>query len=478
VGTQSGRIERPLVLIASAREPGYGATMNVPRKSKPRVNKETPGLPARMAAARLLAAVVDAHTSLDGLTDHEHGHPQFLALDMRDRALVRAILNAALRFRVTIGALIAARLDRPLPANATALQHILHVGAAQILFLDVPDSAAVDLAVDHAKADPRTARFAGLVNAVLREISRRKERALPAVLSRTDDAPDWFRSRLLSAYGEPRTSKILAMHRLEAPLDITVKSDAKGWAEQLGGLVLPTGSVRIEKLTGPLTELPGFDEGAWWVQDTAASLPAHLLGSIAGLRVADLCAAPGGKTAQLAHAGAHVTAVDTSRNRLRRLESNLNRLKLNATIVEADISSWKPHERFDAILIDAPCSSTGTVRRHPDIPWTKSAADIEKLAGVQRKLLEAAIELAQPGGRVVFSNCSLDPVEGEQLVDALLKDRADIEIDPVRADEFSWAAPFVTSEGFLRTTPADLDLGNLAISGMDGFFAARFLRRG
>ncbi|RFC66839.1 MULTISPECIES: RsmB/NOP family class I SAM-dependent RNA methyltransferase [Mesorhizobium] len=451
--------------------------MNAPRKNKPHVNTETPGLPARMAAARLLAAVVDAHTSLDGLTDHDHGHRQFLALDLRDRALVRAILNAALRFRVTIGELIAARLDRPLPANANTLQHILHVGAAQILFLDVPDSAAVDLAVDHAKSDPRTVRFAGLVNAVLREMSRRKERALPAVLARTDDAPDWLRNRLVSAYGETKTSKILAMHRLEAPFDFTVKSDAEAWAQKLGGFILPTGSVRVEKLTGPVTELPGFDEGAWWVQDTAASLPAHLLGNIADLHVADLCAAPGGKTAQLALAGAHVTATDTSRNRLRRLESNLNRLKLTATIAEADVSSWKPAEPFDAILLDAPCSSTGTVRRHPDISWTKSEADVEKLAGVQRRLLEAAIELVKPGGRIVFSNCSLDPAEGEQLAAALLSERTDIESDPVLADEFPWAVPFVTPEGWLRTTPADLDLGNPAISGMDGFFAARFKRR-
>jgi 16S rRNA (cytosine967-C5)-methyltransferase len=429
-----------------------------------------------MAAARLLAAVVDAHTSLDGLTDNEHGHPQFRALDMRDRALVRAILNAALRHRVTIGDLIAARLDRPLPANATTLQHLLHVGATQILFLDVPDSAAVDLAVSHAKSDPRTARFAGLVNAVLREIARRKERALPAVLARTDDAPDWFRQRLITAYGEDKAARILDMHRFEAPLDLTVKSGAQDWAQKLGGVLLPTGSVRIERLNGPVTELPGFAGGEWWVQDTAASLPARLLGNIAGLEVADLCAAPGGKTAQLILDGARVTAVDTSHNRLRRLESNLKRLGFAASIVEADINSWKPDQAFDAILLDAPCSSTGTVRRHPDVPWTKSLADVEKLALVQRKLLDTAIGMLKPGGRIVFSNCSLDPLEGEQLVAALLNERADLTADPVTPDEFQWAKPFLIGEGWLRTTPADLDMGRPEISGMDGFFAARFRR--
>lgn len=452
-------------------------------KSPPlRTKNPTPeiaGLPTRMAAARLLAAVVEARTSLDGLTDHEHGHPQFRSLDMRDRSLVRAILNAALRHRMAISELIASRLERPLPTNATTLQHLLHVGAAQILFLDVPDSAAVDLAVSHAKSDPRTARFAGLVNAVLREISRRKERALPAVLASTDDAPDWFRTRLVAAYGEDKTNHILQMHRLEAPLDLTVKSDAPGWALKLNGIVLPTGSVRIERLNGAVTELEGFADGEWWVQDTAASLPARLFGYIAGSSVADLCAAPGGKTAQLVLAGAYVTAVDTSRNRLRRLESNLQRLRMDAKIVEADITEWKPEAKFDAILIDAPCSSTGTVRRHPDIVWTKGTADIEKLAIVQRRLLDAAIEMLRPGGRIVFSNCSLDPLEGENLIAALLEERGDtVTSDPLLPGEFVWADAFLTPQGWLRTTPADLDLGNPAISGMDGFFAARLKKIG
>src|SRR5690606_34124781 len=220
-----------------------------------------PGLAARRAATKLLSAVIDARTSLDGLTDHDNGHPQFLALDMRDRALVRAILTTALRYRLTIEALIVARLERPLPANARSLSHILHVAAAQMLFLDVPDSAAVDLAVTQAKADPRTARFAALVNGVLREIGRRKERALPAALAGTTDAPEWFAQRLAAAYGEDHARAILDARRLEAPLDLTVKSDAEGWAERLGGVVLPTGGVRLARLDGPLTALAGFAEG-------------------------------------------------------------------------------------------------------------------------------------------------------------------------------------------------------------------------
>lgn len=436
----------------------------------------TPGLPARRTAARLLAAIIDAHTSLDGVTDDEHGHPHYLALDMRDRGLVRAILVTALRYRVTIERLIASRLQRPLPGNARSLSHILHVGAAQILFLDVPDSAAVDLAVTHAKSDPRTQRFAGLVNAVLRELARRKERALPAELSRTVDAPDWFRSRVEESYRNETAARILAMHRIEAPIDLTARQDAPAWAERLNATLLPTGSIRLPALEGPLTALPGFDEGAWWVQDAAAALPARLLGDVRDRSVADLCAAPGGKTAQLAAAGAKVTAVDTSRSRLRRLKSNLERLQLQAEIVEADLTVWRPDELLDAVLLDAPCSSTGTVRRHPDVPWTKSMDDVRKLAGVQERLLEAAVRLVRPGGRLVFSNCSLDPIEGEELVSDILSRDIGLELDPVAAGEIAGADGFIDSRGLLRTTPADLRMETDRSSGMDGFFAARFRR--
>ena len=437
---------------------------------------DVPGLAARRTAVRLLAAVIDARTPLDALVDNEHGHPQYLALDGRDRALVRAILLTALRHRNTIAALVAARLERPLPANAHALAHILHVAAAQMLFLDVPDSAAVDLAVAHARTDPRTARFAGLVNAVLREIGRRKERALPAVLERTVDAPDWFARRLEAAYGTEKAARILAMHRLEAPTDFTVKSDAQGWAARFGGIVLPGGTVRVARLPASVPELPGFAEGAWWVQDFSAGLPATLLGDVAGLRVADLCAAPGGKTAQLAAAGANVTAVDASRSRLKRLAQNLDRLGMRAEIVEADLLEWTPAEPFDAVLLDAPCSSTGTVRRHPDVPWTKSPADIDKLAALQRRLLDRAVELVKPGGRIVFSNCSLDPVEGEALAAAFLAGRGDVVLEPPGESDGAALAPFVDGAGMLRTTPADLDLGDPALSGCDGFFAMRLRR--
>ncbi|WP_280821177.1 RsmB/NOP family class I SAM-dependent RNA methyltransferase [Pseudaminobacter soli (ex Li et al. 2025)] len=451
-----------------------------PKQSRPATSEResgngTPGLVARKAAAKLLAAVIDAHTSLDGLTDHDHGHPQFRALDMRDRALVRAILVTALRYRRTIGNLISARLERPLPANATALSHILNVAAAQILFLDIPDSAAVDLAVTHAKADPRTARFSGLVNGVLRAIVRGKETELPAMLARTQDAPDWFAGRLADAFGADTAARILDIQRIEAPVDFTVKSDPEGWAEKFGGIVLPTGSVRVSRLPADVPDLPGFSEGAWWVQDAAAALPARLFGDVAGLHVADLCAAPGGKTAQLVAAGARVTAIDSSKNRLARLEQNLARLGYSANTVHVDILRFEPEELFDAVLLDAPCSSTGTVRRHPDVPWAKTPEDIAKLADLQSRLLARAVSLVKPSGRIVFSNCSLDPLEGEEMHAAFLATPG-VADDPIRPGEIAGIDPFLTPKGQLRTTPADMDMGSQELSGLDGFFAARLQR--
>jgi 16S rRNA (cytosine967-C5)-methyltransferase len=436
-----------------------------------------PGLEARKAAAKLLAAIVDRKTPLDGLTDAEHGNPAYLALELRDRALVRAILATSLRFRNTIDSLISSRLDRPIPPNALSLGHILHVAAAQMLFLDVPDSAAVDLAVEHAKSDPRTARFAGMVNAVLREIGRRKERALPAVLEKTVDAPDWFAAMLRETYGDERAAAILAIHRTEAPTDFTVKAEPQRWADAFGGFVLPGGTVRVPKLDRAVPDLPGYWEGEWWVQDFAAALPARLLGDISEKRVLDLCAAPGGKTAQLALAGAKVTAVEKSRSRLKRLEGNLARLGLAADTVEADVFDYAPAEQFDAVLLDAPCSSTGTVRRHPDVPWTKSPEDVAKLAALQARMLDRASGFVKPGGVLVFSNCSLDPSEGEEVARTFLAGQPQFSVESADAAALGIPAAMIDGRGFLRTTPADLPDADLIRAGCDGFFAAKLRRQ-
>ena len=433
-----------------------------------------PGLPARQAAARLLSAVIDKKTSLDGLTDNEHGHPQYLALEMRDRMLVRAILGAALRHRADIERILGAYLDRPLPQNALSLRHLLHVAAAQVLYLDVPDHAAIDLAVTAAKSDPRNQRFSGLVNAILRKLARNadKERAQSSAI---ENIPAWFSDMLIENYGREKAAKILAAQANEPPIDISVKSNPEMWAEKLGGHVLFNGTVRLEHVEGAVSDLEGYQQGEWWVQDVAASLPARLLGDIKDKAVADLCAAPGGKTAELAVQGAHVTAIDLSENRLKRLQHNMERLNLKVATWAGNLKDFKPEELFDAVLLDAPCSSTGTIRRHPDILWTKDVSDVEKLAKLQLELLVASISLVKIGGLIVFANCSIFRQEGEELVNNVLSSRNDIKLVPIRDEEVGGRKELL-SNGVLRTTPADLEGKTALLSGMDGFFAARFQR--
>ena len=262
----------------------------------------------------------------------------------------------------------------------------------------------------------------------------------------------------------------------EPPLDLTVKSDAADWAKKLGGIVLPTGSVRL-KVKGRIEELEGFDSGEWWVQDAAASLPARLLGDVRGKKIADLCAAPGGKTAQLVHAGAAVTAVDISEKRLKRLEDNLKRLNLTANLAAADVLNWAPKERFDAILLDAPCSATGTIRRNPDIPYLKSASDVSELAALQRKMLLAALELLKPSGVLVYCTCSLQPEEGPQQMAWLMNERNDIELNPISPEEIGDRPEWLDDDGALRTLPHYLNLSDPDLSGLDGFYAARIKRK-
>jgi 16S rRNA (cytosine967-C5)-methyltransferase len=253
-----------------------------------------------------------------------------------------------------------------------------------------------------------------------------------------------------------------------------VKSDAASWAEKLGGRLLPTGSVRLIG-QGAVTALPGFAEGAWWVQDTAASLPARLLGDVGGKRVADLCAAPGGKTAQLAAAGALVTAVDRAPGRLRRLSDNLSRLSLKAETARADVTEWQA-EPFDAVLLDAPCSSTGTIRRHPDVAWLKQAADLVGLSALQRRLLERAVALTKSGGKLVYCTCSLEPEENEHLIADLLAHEPSVRREPIGVSEVFGRSEFITPDGDLRTLPCHLADTDSRLSGLDGFYAARLLK--
>jgi 16S rRNA (cytosine967-C5)-methyltransferase len=364
-----------------------------------------------------------------------------------------------------------------MPDKSGTLYPILLSAAAQLIFLKTPPHAAIDLAVTLAQYDPKAARFSKLVNAVLRRVASEGEAIAAGLDAARVNTPDWLWSRWVSYWDETRAHAIAASHLVEPPLDLTVKSEPELWAERLSGRVLPTGSVRL-LLKGRIEALPGYDEGAWWVQDVAASLPARLLGDVAGTRVADLCAAPGGKTAQLALGGASVVAVDTSKTRLGLLAKNLERLGLEAERVVADAAAWQPEERFDAVLLDAPCSSTGTIRRHPDIPYLKSPKDIEALAALQTRLLDNAASLLKPGGRLVYSTCSLEPEEGEAQVAALLVRNEALRLDAIAPDELYGQAEWIEPSGCLRTFPYELRLDGPDWSGMDGFFAARLVRAG
>jgi 16S rRNA (cytosine967-C5)-methyltransferase len=430
-----------------------------------------PGLEVRATAAKLLAAVVDRKISLDGMLDLTHGNPAYKALSDADRALTRAILTTALRHLPRLEAAIASMIDSPLPDGARALHHVLVVAAAQILHLDVPSHAAVDLAVEQANRDPRNRRFAKLVNAVLRRLVREKDEILAATAS-VSPVPDWFRARLVAAYGEAEAAQIAESQLVPPTIDLTVKADATVWAEKLGGKLLPTGSIRLPSFEGSVTALEGFDRGEWWVQDAAAAIPAKLFGDLKGKRVADLCAAPGGKTAQLISAGAEVTAVEQSPNRLARLKENLSRLGMTAEFVAGDLLTYVPEQKLDGVLLDAPCSSTGTTRRHPDVLWTKGMQDIEKLAALQERMLRHAVTLVKSGGLVVFSNCSLDPIEGEELIEKVLADTPTLSRLPVDPANWPGLEQAVTAKGDFRTTPSMLPSSEGYPGGMDGFFAS------
>ncbi len=434
------------------------------REDGPSSFQDKPGLAARVAATRILAAVLEKKTSLDGMLDSENGNAVYRALSLADRALVRAIVNSALRHLPRIEAALSMLLDGPLPQGARSLHHVLVIGAAQMLYLDVPDHSAVDLAVEQAHRDPRNKRFVKLVNAVLRRLGREKAEIEKAIAD-VPVLPGWFHDRLVSAYGDEVAQRISEAQLTPASIDLTVKADPALWAEKLGGTVLPNGSVRLGEFEGQIPSLEGFAEGAWWVQDLAASIPVKLMGNISGKRVADLCAAPGGKTAQLAHAGAKVTALDQSGNRLRRLRENLDRLGLRAETVEANMLKYQPEQLFDAVLLDAPCSSTGTLRKHPDVCWTKDENDIAKLAALQGQMLRHALTLVGVGGIVVFSNCSLDPSEGEEMIAQVLTENPTFERVAVRKEDWPGMEAAVTAEGDLRTTP---DM----FGGVDGFFSS------
>ncbi|UZE49567.1 RsmB/NOP family class I SAM-dependent RNA methyltransferase [Rhodopseudomonas sp. P2A-2r] len=439
---------------------------------------EVPGLAARRIAADILDGVLQKHRTLDEQLEGAGAHPGLKALSDRDRALMRRLVATILRRLGTLGHVLGKLLDKGIPTDAPRAQSALLIGAAQILWMDVPDHAAVDLSVRMVQSDRRAAKYAGLVNAVLRRCAREGQPLIDEIAGQSLDVPPWLMARWTAHYGEETARAIAVALSHEPSLDLTVKSEAAAWATRLHGEVLPTGSVRT-LLQGSVTMLPGFSDGQWWVQDAAAALPARLFGDIKGKAVVDLCAAPGGKTAQLIHAGAHVTAVDRSQNRVARLRENLARLSLEAETFVADGAEWQPaagHGGFDAVLLDAPCASTGTIRRHPDVAWLKQESDIILLTALQRRLLKNAVTVLKPGGTLVYCTCSLEPEEGEHAIADLLATDSSMRRAPIDPSEVAGLAEIVTPDGDLRTLPCHLPHDDPRLGGLDGFYAARLVK--
>ena len=450
--------------------PNHPATRKSAGAQRPPPPEATPGYVPRWVASQAIGDALTYGKPLDDrFPSFDSGTtPQILG--PRDRALARSIATVAMRRLGTIRKGLARFLEKGMPRKAGPLESTLIAAAAQILFLDTSDHAAVDLAVRAVRADPASAPYAALANAVLRNIARAKSEIVGDA-EPLDDAPPWLAARWKANYGEEIALAIAAAHLQEPTLDLSVKSDAEGWAAKLGGSVLPTGSVRLVTHT-PIPELEGFGDGEWWVQDAAAALPARLLPISPGDRVADLCAAPGGKTAQLAQRGARVFALDRSAQRLKRVAANMERLKLEAELVIANAATYDAPP-FDAVLIDAPCASTGTIRRHPDVAWTKRAGDIAALAKTQAELLARAVALTKRGGSIVYCTCSLEPEEGEAQIAALLRRHPDLKRTPIEANEIGGLAECVTAQGDLRTLPSHLPAATPRQSGLDGFYAAR-----
>ena len=418
---------------------------------------------ARLSALGALVQCLDKHKPLDSAWAIDR---HFTSLGPSDRAFAQMLAKTTMRRLGQIEAILAQFLERPLATSASRIMHTLRLGVAQLIWLETPPHAAVHSAVEMTK-QLKMEKFGGLVNAVLKKVSLEGRAIADAQDAARMNTPDWLWKSWEKAYGADTTRRMAEVHMMEPPLDITVKTDPAFWADQLGGVVLPMGSVRLRD-TRNITQLKGFSEGYWWVQDMAATIPARLLGDVREKRVIDLCAAPGGKTAQLAAGGAKVSAVDMSKERIAMLKTNVHRLKLQADYVTTDASKWLPAIAPDAILLDAPCSATGTLRRHPDVAWHRKPEEIARLVVTQAKMLQHAFAMLKSGGRLVYSVCSLQPEEGEQQITAFLASCKEATLEPVGPAVLGGLTECITARGEVRTLPCHL----AEMDGMDGFYAA------
>ncbi|MFN3313506.1 MAG: RsmB/NOP family class I SAM-dependent RNA methyltransferase [Hyphomonas sp.] len=421
------------------------------------------GAPVRLAAGRLLNLVLDKRRTLDEAMPADEA---FSALEGSDRAFARAIASAALRHLGWIDAALAPLLSRPLAATGQEIRALLRAGAAQLWFMDVPAHAAVSETVEAARLWHPARSGGSFLNAVLRRAS--ETHPSEAAFSPLALWPDWLSQRMTASLGEAGASAVAAAQLTEPALHLSAKTDPAALTAATGGHLWPCGTVELPN--GGVEALPGYDEGDWWVQDAAARLPARLLAPQPGERILDLCAAPGGKTLQLAAAGAAVTALDRSRPRLDRLKENLARTGLHADVIVADGEAWQPPELFPKILLDAPCSALGTLRRHPEGAWIKAEADIERFPQVQGRLLAAAAAMLTPGGTLVYCVCTPLREEGLDVVEAALA-AGQLAREPVTPSEIPGFEAAITPQGDLLSLPGP-DRAH------DAFYIARLVRSG
>jgi 16S rRNA (cytosine967-C5)-methyltransferase len=419
------------------------------------------GLPARRAAIDILSAALARRAGLEEAL----ARPAFRNLAPRDRGFAMALAMATLRHLGAIERALDARLAKPPPE---AVRNILRIGVTQAFLMDTPAFAAVTTSVDLAASHSSTRAFKGLVNGVLRGLLREP----PKLDDPEALCPPWLLARWSAAFGAEAAQAMAALIANEPATDLSLKTsgDAGELASALEAEVLAGGTLRTAR-KGEVTAWPAYSEGRWWVQDASAAIPARLLDVQVGESVLDLCAAPGGKTLQLAATGGQVVAVDRSPARLTRVRENLERMGLTAEIVAADAGEWDDARSFDAVLLDAPCSATGTYRRHPDVLWAARPSDVAALASVQSKLLDAAARRVKPGGRLAYCVCSLEPEEGEAQIAGFLARHADFELVPAGAGEAGAPEASRLADGTLRLLPHHL------AGGQDGFYAARLRRR-
>lgn len=429
------------------------------------------GMAARHACLALLDDVLQRKQTLDQALEHQEA---FRSLPQRDRAFVRMMVSTILRRLGQIDDMIEKAVERKNTPRNLTLQNILRIGAVQILFMGVADHAAVDTSVKLTE-DRGMERQKAFVNGLLRTLTRSGAEWKARQNESRLNTPEWLLKIWIQDYGLKTAAEIALAHLCEAPLDIAVRDKASKitWATTLKATMLNTGSLRLTS-GGLITELPGFDEGQWWIQDASAAIPSRLMGDVSGQHVIDLCAAPGGKTLQLAAAGAHVTAVDRSLPRLRRLEENLKRMRLQerAEIICADASTWRPKEPAPYILLDAPCSATGTIRRHPDVLHLKSPRDLPGLLNIQAQILKNAFDMLMVGGVLIYCTCSLQKVEGEEQIQSFLTVNTNAARLPIVKEELGGWDEALTPEGDLRILP----FHQAALGGMDGFFIARLTK--